>query len=54
MDTVELLVRWVSRPFRTDDGHPITGGNQRLTLEPDPPVERDRQVLDDDQDASST
>jgi hypothetical protein len=38
---------------RTDDGNFIAGGSKRLSLLPDPSIERDRQILYDDKNTAS-
>ncbi len=52
LDSVDDLVRRVSRPLGADDRHLVTGSGQGAAFQPDPAVERHRQVLDDDEDAS--
>ena len=52
-DALEDLVARVALPLRADDGDVVTRCGQRPALQPDPTVERDRQVLDDDQDPRS-
>ena len=44
--------RGVALRLRTDHADRVAGGGERGRFEPDPPVERDRQILDDDQDAA--
>ena len=53
VDPVEVLARRVTRALRADHADVVAAGDQRLALEPHPPVERDREVLDDDQDVRS-
>src|SRR5580704_19378410 len=52
LDSVDDLVGGISRTLGADHGHPVTGACQGAALQPDPAVERHRQVLDDDQDAA--
>ena len=54
LDSVDDLVGRVSRTLGADHRHLVTGSGQGAALQPDPAVERHRQVLDDDQDASGT
>ena len=49
-DPVELRVRRVARSLGTDHRDPVARLDQRLALQPDAAVQRDRQVLHDDQD----
>ena len=53
VDPVEPVIRRVARRLWAHDGDPESGLNQRLALEPDPAVERDRQVLDEYENSSS-
>ena len=48
-DTVEDFMRRVAFPFWADDGDVVARFGQGPALEPDPTVEGDREVLDDDQ-----
>ncbi len=41
----------VARPARSDHGHVPAGGRERPRLLPGPTIHRDRQVLDEDDDA---
>ena len=50
LDPVDDLVVGVPRALGADDRHVVAGGDERLAFEPDPSVERDRQVLDDYED----
>ena len=52
-DAVEDLMAGIVLSFRAYDGDVISGRGQRLALQPDPSVEGNRQVLDDDQDPRS-
>src|SRR5690348_1566733 len=54
LDSVDDLVGRISRTLGADHRHLVTGSGQGAALQPDPAVERHRQVLDDDQDASGT
>ena len=47
---VHDLIGGVAAALGTNDSNPVTCRNQRSALEPYPPVERYREVLDDDQD----
>ena len=47
---VDDLVSRVAAALRADDGHLVTGRDQRLALQPHPPVEGHRKVLDDDKE----
>ena len=49
----ELLKGRVAGRLRADNRNLKTGVSKRTGLEPDAPVERDRQVLHDDEDSSS-
>src|SRR5690606_15318069 len=49
-DTVDLLVTFfVTLSFRADDRHTVARGSQCSRFLPDAPVERARQILDDDE-----
>ena len=52
LDAVDDLVGRVAVALRADDADLVASRDECLALEPDPPVERHRQVLDDDQDAA--
>ena len=52
-DAVEDLVRGITLALRADDRDVVPGRSQSRALQPDPTVERDRQVLDDDEDPGS-
>src|SRR5690348_1122445 len=54
LDSVDDLVGRVARTLGADHRHLVTGSDQGAALQPDPAVERYRQVLDDDQDAIRT
>ena len=49
LDTLQHLVRRVTRAARADDGDPVSRLDQCSALEPDPPIERNGEVLDDDE-----
>ena len=54
MDAFEILFfRFVALAFGTDDGNLRAGGDERERLLPNPPVEGNRKVLDDDEDLPS-
>ena len=54
MDAFEILfLRFVALAFGTDDGNLRPGGDERERLLPNPPVEGNRKVLDDDEDLPS-
>ena len=48
---VDHRVARIARPLGAHHRHPVAGGLEALAFEPDPAVERHRQVLDDDQDS---
>ena len=50
LDRVQDRVRGVAWPLRAHDSDLVAGRDERLALEPNPPVEWHREVLDDDQD----
>ncbi len=52
-DALEDLVTGVALALRADDGDVVPRRGQGLALQPDPTVERDGQVLDDDEDSRS-
>ena len=51
LDAIDDLVVRVILALGADHGDPVAGPGERLALQPHPPVERHRKVLDDDEDS---
>ena len=51
LNAFDDLVPRVALALRADHGDPVASAGERLALQPHPPVERHRKVLDDDQDS---
>ena len=52
-DALKDLVSGIFLPFWADDGHVVTRSVQGLALQPDATIERDWQILDDNEDPRS-